>query len=250
MFWKSKETPVRPCVAAVIPAAGSSTRMGTNKLLLPLGDLPVLAHTLLAFEQCALIDEIIVVCRETDIVPYGNLAQNFGCTKVKHILRGGDTRTQSVLAGLSACSDDIQFVAIHDGARPLIGQEIIVQTISAALESGAAAPVVAMKDSIKRIAQGKILSDVPRDSIAAVQTPQVFRRTLILSALKEALASGVTLTDDCAAVERIGVSVTATQGSYRNLKITTPEDIPMALALLEQEEGTPCVSDTDMMCTN
>ena len=124
-----------------------------------------------------------------------------------------------------------------------------MQTVSAALESNAAAPVVAMKDSIKRIAQGKILSDVPRDSIAAVQTPQVFRRTLISTALKEAIASGASLTDDCAAVERMGVTVTATQGSYRNLKITTPEDIPMALALLEQEEST-CASGTDMMSTN
>ena len=249
MFWKSKEVPVRPCVVAIILAAGSSTRMGTNKLLLPLGDLPVLAHTLLAFEQCPLIDEIIVVCREADIIPYGNLAQQFGCEKVRQVLRGGDTRPQSVLAGLSACSDAVEFVAIHDGARPLVSQDIIMQTVSAALESNAAAPVVAMKDSIKRIAQGKILSDVPRDSIAAVQTPQVFRRTLIATALKEAIASGASLTDDCAAVERMGVTVTATQGSYRNLKITTPEDIPMALALLEQEEST-CASGTDMMSTN
>ena len=102
MFFRQKKEEVRPRIAAVIPAAGSSTRMGTNKLLLPLDGIPVLARTLLAFEQCPLVDDIIIVCREQDIAPYGKLAQEFGCMKVRHIVRGGQTRPESVLAGLNA----------------------------------------------------------------------------------------------------------------------------------------------------
>ena len=223
-------------IAAILPAAGSSTRMGTNKLLLPLHGIPVLAHTLLAFEQCPLIESIIIVCREQDMMSYRQLAAEYACAKVQYIVRGGQTRTESVLAGIESCSDSIDLVAIHDGARPLVSQAVIQAAITEAMTSGAAAPVVSLKDSIKRVAHGKIVADIARDQIAAVQTPQVFRRTLIRSALKEALASGVFLTDDCAAVERIGVSVSATPGSYRNIKITTPEDIPVAEALFEQEE--------------
>lgn len=236
MFLHHKKDVSHPKTAAVIPAAGSSTRMGTNKLLLPLHGIPVLAHTLMAFEQCTCIDEIIVVCREQDILPYGKLAQEYQCSKVQHIIRGGQTRAESVLAGLNTCTPDTDFVAIHDGARPFISQELITQTLSAAFTADAAAPVVALKDSIKRIADDKILADVPRDSIAAVQTPQCFRRSLISGALKEAIADGAVLTDDCAAAERVGVLVTAVPGSYRNIKITTPEDILIAEAFMEQEE--------------
>lgn len=224
-------------VTAIIAAAGSSTRMGTNKLMLPLDDIPVIVHTLMAFEHCTFIDEVIVVCRECEIGPYHQLFQTFGCSKVRQIIRGGSNRTQSVLAGLRACTGDTRLVAIHDGARPFISQTIIEQTLSAAAVSGAAAPVVPLKDSIKRVQDGKIIANVDRDSIVAVQTPQVFRRALILDALIQAEAAGVALTDDCSAVERLGIQITATAGSYRNLKITTPEDIPTAYALLTQEEG-------------
>ena len=112
-------------IAAVLPAAGSSTRMGMNKLLLPLHDVPVLAHTLLAFEQCPLIESIVIVCREQDIMPYRQLATAYSCTKVQYIVRGGKTRTESVLAGISACADSIDLVAIHDGARPLVPVDVI-----------------------------------------------------------------------------------------------------------------------------
>ncbi len=237
MFSKKKQTePPTPTVAVVIPAAGSSTRMGQNKLMLPLQDIPVLAHTVSAFEQCPLVRDIIVVCREQDILPYSRLFADFGFSKVRHVLRGGETRAHSVLAGLHACASDIEFVAIHDGARPLISQALIAQTLTAAFADGAAAPVVPVKDSIKRVENGRIVCDVPRDSIAAVQTPQVFRRDQIADALHEAIADGAVLTDDCAAVERIGVCVTAVSGEYRNLKITTPEDIVIAESIVMEEE--------------
>lgn len=232
---RKKEQPL-PTVAVVIPAAGSSTRMGQNKLMLPLDEIPVLTHTISAFEQHPLVRDIIVVCREQDIIPYSKLVTDFGFHKVRHVLRGGETRSHSVLAGLHACAKDIEFVAIHDGARPLISQELITQTLTAAFADGAAVPVVPVKDSVKRVQDGKIVADVPRDSIAAVQTPQVFRRNQIADALHEAIADGAVLTDDCAAVERIGVSVTAVSGEYRNLKITTPEDIVIAELFSAQED--------------
>lgn len=232
-----KKNPAHPRAAAVIPAAGASTRMGgANKLLLPVDGIPVLARTLLAFQACTEIDEIVLVCREQDIMPYRELAQTYACTKVTQIVRGGATRTQSVLAGVRACSEQTALVAIHDGARPLVTQQILTETLEAAARTGAAAPVVPMKDSVKRVRDGRIEADVPRDTIAAVQTPQIFRRGYILGALTRAEADGASLTDDCAAVERLGIPVCATRGSYRNLKITTPEDIAAAEALLRQEE--------------
>lgn len=225
-----------PAVCAIIVAAGSSRRMGgENKLLLSLGGQPVLAHTLCAFQKCPAVRDIVLVCREEDILPYSELAQAFGVDKLRTVTRGGDTRTASVLAGVSASPEDSVLVAVHDGARPLVSEAVITEAVAAAAEHGAAAPVVPVKDSIKRIENGVIAADVPRDTLAAVQTPQVFRRELLLRALHQAAQSGRTYTDDCAAVEAIGQTVRATHGSYENIKITTPEDIAVAEAFLDGE---------------
>ena len=232
-FGRKKEKPI---VSAVIPAAGSSTRMGGgNKLMLEIDDIPVLARTIMAFESCVEIDEIILVCREKDMVAYQDLVANFDFAKVSRIVRGGRTRTESVLAGVRA-ADQASYVAIHDGARPMVSDDIITETVRAAIRDRAAAPVVPIKDSVKKLEGGKIVADVPRSGIVAVQTPQCFERELILSALEKAAAENLPLTDDCSAVELLGVSCTATEGSYQNLKITTPEDIAIAEALLEMEE--------------
>ena len=237
MFGKRKKKAVPAAVCAVIVAAGSSRRMGgENKLLLPLGDVPVLAHTLAAFEKCADVRDIVLVCREQDIVPYTELARTFGISKLRTVTRGGDSRTASVLAGISAAPEDTALVAVHDGARPLVSDEVITQAVDEAAKTGAAAPVVPVKDSIKRIENGKIAADVPRDTLAAVQTPQVFRRELLLDALQSAAASGRSFTDDCAAVEALGQTVSATEGSYENIKVTTPEDIAVAEAFLYRRE--------------
>ena len=141
-----------------------------------------------------------------------------------------------MLAGVQAAPGDTVLVAVHDGARPLVSEAVITEAAYAAAEHGAAAPVVPVKDSIKRIADGKIAADVPRDTLAAVQTPQVFDRTLLLRALETAAQQGRSFTDDCAAVEALGQAVQATHGSYENLKITTPEDILVAQALLQKED--------------
>ena len=238
MLGKRKKKPALPAVCAVIVAAGSSRRMGgENKLLLPLAGAPVLAHTLSAFEKCAAIRDIVLVCREQDILPYTELAKSFGISKLRTVTRGGDSRTASVLAGITAAPEDAALVAVHDGARPLVSEAVITEAVYAAAECGAAAPVVPVKDSIKRIEDGRIAADVPRDTLAAVQTPQVFSRAVLTRALQAAARENLTFTDDCAAVEAMGQAVRATHGSYENLKITTPEDILVAEALLQKEEG-------------
>ena len=237
MLGKRKKKPALPAVCAVIVAAGSSRRMGgENKLLLPLDDAPVLAHTLSAFEKCAAIRDIVLVCREQDILPYSDLARAFGISKLRTVTRGGDSRTASVLAGITAAPEDTGLVAVHDGARPLVSEAVITEAVYAAAEYGAAAPVVPVKDSIKRIQNGSIAADVPRDTLAAVQTPQVFDRALLTRALETAARENRTFTDDCAAVEAMGQAVRATHGSYENIKITTPEDILVAEAFLHREE--------------
>lgn len=237
MLGKRKKKPALPAVCAVIVAAGSSRRMGgENKLLLPLDDAPVLAHTLSAFEKCAAIRDIVLVCREQDILPYSDLARAFGISKLRTVTRGGDSRTASVLAGITAAPEDTGLVAVHDGARPLVSEAVITEAVYAAAEYGAAAPVVPVKDSIKRIQDGSIAADVPRDTLAAVQTPQVFDRALLTRALETAACENRTFTDDCAAVEAMGQAVRATHGSYENIKITTPEDILVAEAFLHREE--------------
>ena len=199
MLGKRKKKPALPAVCAVIVAAGSSRRMGgENKLLLPLDDAPVLAHTLSAFEKCAAIRDIVLVCREQDILPYSDLARAFGISKLRTVTRGGDSRTASVLAGITAAPEDTGLVAVHDGARPLVSEAVITEAVYAAAEYGAAAPVVPVKDSIKRIADGCIAADVPRDTLAAVQTPQVFERALLLRALEAAQADGAQASEEAA----------------------------------------------------
>ena len=232
MLGKRRKKTDLPAVCAVIVAAGSSRRMGgENKLLLEIDGVPVLARTLSAFQKCAAIRDIVLVCREQDIMPYTELAKAFSIDKLCTVTRGGETRTESVLAGITAAPENAVLVAVHDGARPLV-----TEAVTTAAEYGAAAPVVPVKDSIKRIKDGNIAADVARDTLAAVQTPQVFRKDLLRRALTSAAERGYSFTDDCAAVESLGTIVKATHGSYQNIKITTPEDILVAEALLTRED--------------
>lgn len=229
-------TPSIRC-AAVVPAAGSSTRMaGRDKILLPLGDQPVLIHTLRALELCPHITEIVVVTRRDLIVPIGQLCRDCGFQKVTKIIPGGETRTRSVLNGVSEVSKDAELIAIHDGARPLVTQSLLDAVITRAAQCGAAAPAVPVKDTVKRARDGVVTATLDRSELFAIQTPQVFQADLIRTALTRAVDEGAELTDDCGAVERLGIGVALTQGDYRNLKVTTPEDMAMAEALLEWED--------------
>ena len=237
MLGKRRKKTDLPAVCAVIVAAGSSRRMGgENKLLLEIDGVPVLARTLSAFQKCAAIRDIVLVCREQDIMPYTELAKAFSIDKLCTVTRGGETRTESVLAGITAAPENAVLVAVHDGARPLVSEAVITEAVTTAAEYGAAAPVVPVKDSIKRIEDGNIAADVARSTLAAVQTQQVFRKDLLRRALTSAAERGYSFTDDCAAVESLGTIVKATHGSYQNIKITTPEDILVAEALLTRED--------------
>ena len=222
--------------SAVVPAAGSSTRMGKDKLLLPLGEQPVLLHTLRALDACPYITEIVVVTREELIVPIGQLCRDAALDKVRKVIVGGATRSHSVLAGLGELSPDAELAAIHDGARPLVSQAVLEAVIRRASECGAAAPAVPVKDTVKRARDGLVTATLDRAELRAVQTPQVFQVDLIKTALQKALEDGAELTDDCTAVERLGIGVALTEGDYCNLKLTTPEDLAVAEALLAWRE--------------
>lgn len=226
-----------PRCTAVVAAAGSSRRMeGQDKLLLPLREQPVLVHTLRALDECPYITEIIVVTRSDLIVPVGQLCKDCAFSKVSKVIVGGPTRPESVLAGVREASQDAPLIAVHDGARPLVSQEVLEAVILRAEQCGAAAPAVPVKDTIKRAADGIVTATPDRSDLFSVQTPQVFEASLLRAALEKALEDGAELTDDCAAVERLGIGVALTQGDYANIKITTPEDLAVGEALLAMQE--------------
>ncbi|MGE4352654.1 MAG: 2-C-methyl-D-erythritol 4-phosphate cytidylyltransferase [Oscillospiraceae bacterium] len=218
----------RPFCSAVIAAAGASERMGDDKLMLELCGVPVLARSILAFDRCQFIDEIVVVTQSEKIVDVAHLCERFSIAKVTKIVVGGSTRTASALAGLSEINPDARLAAVHDGARPLVSEEIIKNTIHMAALNKAAAPGVPLKDTIKRVEKNLVKETPDRSAYVAVQTPQIFMPELIKGALTDAVQKGLEFTDDCAAIEAMGVPVYITEGSYENIKITTPIDIAAA----------------------
>jgi len=227
----------RPICSAVVAAAGSSSRMGgENKLLLPLDGIPVLARTLLALDSATLVDEIVVAARESDFLTIAELCKTYGVRKNVKIVRGGDSRLESVLAASLECREDTAFIAVHDGARPLADGAFIDHVVSAAHRTNAAAPAVPVKDTIKVARDGIVESTPDRAVLFAVQTPQVFDAQLLRAALQAAKENGAAVTDDCSAVEMLGKNVYLTDGSYENIKITTPEDIILATAILRKRE--------------
>lgn len=233
LFSKWKKTPALPLCSAVIVAAGSARRMeGIDKILTPLGEFPVLVHTLGAFQDCPVVGEVIVVTREDLLLEVSRLCKEFALDKVRKVLVGGAERIHSVQAGLREVSADAELIAIHDGARPLVTPEVIEEAVSAAGRSGAAAPAIPVIDTIKRWENGLGVETVERSTLRAVQTPQVFEAGLIRAATQKALEDGELLTDDCGAVERLGKKVTLTQGSRENIKITTPLDLVLGEAIL------------------
>ena len=163
------------------------------------------------------------------------LCQDYAISKVTKVVRGGASRTQSVRLGTLEVSGDAQVIAIHDGARPFVSAEVIERVVAQAMETGAAAPALPVKDTIKVAHDGVVESTPDRACLFAVQTPQVFESSLIKAALQKALDDGLELTDDCAAVERLGMKVALTRGDERNIKLTTPEDLAVAQAILELE---------------
>ena len=221
--------------SAVIVAAGSSNRMkGEDKLMIMLNGKTVLERSIELFQNSEVIDEIVIVTRQ-DLMGYvDSLCRARGFTKVKAITEGGETRVHSVMKGLDHVSAKAGLVAIHDGARPLVTQEVISDTISAALSYYAAAPAIPVKDTIK-VAEHHVVTDTPdRSKLFAVQTPQIFDYDLLCGALQKALQEQTPITDDCSAVEALGMRVYLTAGSEENIKITTPIDVILAEAILRR----------------
>ena len=218
-------------ISAVLVAAGSSTRMGFDKLSFDLGGETVLHRSIRAFDQCPQIGEIVLVAGKNRAFVE---QQAVGCTKPVQIVAGGATRAESAKNGVLAAHGEL--VAVHDAARPFVSPAVIAAVLEAAARCGAAAPAVPVKDTIKQAMPGDgktvpeaclVHSTPDRSTLYAVQTPQCFDRTQYLAALQELAAEKARLvTDDCSLFELTGRSVQLTQGDYANLKITTREDLP------------------------
>lgn len=229
-----KVLPLKTC-GAVLVAAGSASRMGgIDKVMAPLGGTPMIVRTARAFQDCEAIKEIVIVTRQDLILPITGLCQ--GMDKVKAVVVGGGSRQESVWLGLNALSKEVELAAVHDGARPLVSGALIDRVVRAAHSYGAAAPAIPVKDTIKVEQGGMIASTPDRSTLRAVQTPQVFDFDLLRGALQKAEKDGAAVTDDCSAVERLGMNIRLVEGEERNLKVTTPLDLKIAEMLLEEEQ--------------
>ena len=227
-----KVLPLKYC-GAVIVAAGTASRMGgIDKVMAELDGEPMILRTVRTFQNSDAIKEIVVVTREDLILPIMRLCASFD--KVKAVVCGGDSRQASVQQGLNALSSKVKLVAVQDGARPLITNEVIDRTVRAAHSYGAAAPAIPVKDTIKVVVGGVAKETPDRAKLQAVQTPQVFDMDLLRGALKKAKEDGAAVTDDCSAVERLGMSIKIVEGDERNIKVTTPMDLKIAKLLLEE----------------
>ncbi|MDD3165081.1 MAG: 2-C-methyl-D-erythritol 4-phosphate cytidylyltransferase [Oscillospiraceae bacterium] len=235
LFGKKKQS--HPYCAAIIVAAGNATRMcGTDKIMAPLGLETVIVHAVRPFQRCELVDEIVVVTREDLLVPVSEALHAAAFDKVHMVMVGGQERIDSVMAGLDTVSRQTRIAAIHDGARPLVTEQIVRRTIEKATLGGAAAPAVPVKDTIKVAVDGVVTKTPDRATLFAVQTPQVFDRDLLRGALQKVKQEGTGVTDDCMACERLGKQVYLTEGSEENIKITTPSDLMLANAILSGRE--------------
>ena len=192
--------------AAVILAAGSSSRMGNDKILARLQEIPVLARTLRPFQDCERIQEIIVVTSAEKLEAVTELCREYNFGKVRKVVLGGKTRAESALTGVSELQDNVDLIAIHDGARPLVTVELIRRTVEAAAQKYAAVPAIRSTDTLKTAGEdGAILGSVDRECTWRIQTPQVFKADLIKGALTKAMKQGIPLTDDSSAMDVLGV---------------------------------------------
>ena len=218
---------------AVIVAAGSASRMGgIDKVMAELGGEPMIVRTVRAFQNCDAIREIVVVTRPDLMQRIMGLCRDF--SKVTAIVAGGKDRPESVELGLNALSAKVKLAAIQDGARPLITDAVIDRTVRAANSYGAAAPAIPVKDTVKIVQGGVVMSTPDRNTLQAVQTPQVFDFDMLRGALRKARLEKTAITDDCSAVENMGFSVKIVEGDERNIKVTTPMDLKIAQMLLEE----------------
>ena len=225
----------KPFLSAVIVAAGSSVRMdGEDKIFMPVSGIPVIARSMLAFENCDDVLEIVVVTKETSVDAIKAAAEEFGITKLKTVVPGGNTRAQSVRNGVLAVSEETDFVAIHDGARPLVLPEDITRCAHDAYRCGGAVLAVPATDTIKYGKKNGFVEYTPaREKLFAAQTPQIFDLGVYKAAMERAFKELSDWTDDSRIFENDARKVFLTPGKRYNIKITSPEDILIAEALLK-----------------
>ncbi len=226
-------------VAAIIVAAGSGKRIGSDipKQFLEIGGKPILRHTLEKFQSCSDIDEVIVILPDSLADEYASIIRHdWGITKLVQTIKGGAERHHSVAAGLNAIDESVDIILIHDGVRPFVSSRILRDSVKAAYEHGAAVVGLKPKDTVKKVAKGFVSATLPRDSLLLAQTPQTFRRDVILKANTLAFQQKRFSTDDAALVEQMGHPVAVVEGDWRNIKITSPDDLVLAAAFLEEEK--------------
>ncbi|WP_026688650.1 2-C-methyl-D-erythritol 4-phosphate cytidylyltransferase [Alteribacter aurantiacus] len=223
----------------IIPAAGQGKRMaaGRNKQFLLLDDKPLIIHTLSVFEQDPHCKGIILVVNKQEIDEMSALAKKYGIKKVEQVVCGGEERQHSVFAGLKATrSNDEDIVLIHDGARPFIKHNHIQELVQSAFDYGAAVIAVPVKDTMKQVVHQQVTNTVDRSSLWAIQTPQAFRLSVIVRAHEAAEYKGFLGTDDASLVEWMDEPVRIVEGDYQNIKLTTPEDMWFAKAIMEMRK--------------
>jgi 2-C-methyl-D-erythritol 4-phosphate cytidylyltransferase/2-C-methyl-D-erythritol 2,4-cyclodiphosphate synthase len=222
----------RPRTGAIVVAAGRSERMaGLDKVLTPVAGRPVLLHSLLALQRCDAVDDVVVVTRAELEERVDALARSAGCTKVRFVVRGGETRCESSRHGLGALAKDVEVVLVHDAARPLASPSLIARVAAAAAAAGAAIPALPPVGTIKREENGACAGTVDRATLREAQTPQGFRRGILAKAFAAAARDGFAGTDEASLVERTGAPVAIVAGERRNVKITVPEDLAVVEAL-------------------
>lgn len=225
-------------IAVIIAAAGSGTRMGSgiSKQYRDISGLPVLVRAVCAFSEHPFVDEIFIVTKEDDQeYVFREIVQKYELQKVSDVLAGGLQRQDSVRNGLNALKEDVDFVLIHDGARPFVSRDLITRTVKALLKYGAVAPAVAVKDTIKCSENGLFTDTLNRDSLYAVQTPQGFHVSILKNAFQKAFFDNFYGTDDAGLVERTGENVYLVEGNYNNIKITTEEDLILGQVILGKD---------------
>ncbi|MBQ9938316.1 MAG: 2-C-methyl-D-erythritol 4-phosphate cytidylyltransferase [Oscillospiraceae bacterium] len=225
-------------VSAIIAAAGSSRRMGDDKLLIPIEGVPTVVMSVAAFENCPDINEMVIVTRAEKISVFEKLFSEAGFSKPIKLVEGADTRQGSVINGLAAVSENSDYIAIHDGARPLVTPAQISACIASAVKYGAAALGSKVKDTIKQVDSDNIIEKtIDRSLLWAVHTPQIFEAKLYRKAMQNAADNGKDYTDDCQLVEAVGQRVYMEFDGYENLKLTTPEDVLIAEAIVKRRKA-------------
>lgn len=230
---------MKPICTAVIVAAGKGKRMGTeiSKQFLPLGGKEILAHTVQKFEKAKNIRDIILVTGADSLQDVQEMAQEYGWEKIVSIVAGGKERQDSVWNGLQQVAADTEIILIHDGVRPFVTEDILNISIETALEMGGCVAGVPAKDTIKVCDGENIAIATPdRSTLWQIQTPQTFRKERIVKAYEQAEEDGFVGTDDASFAEHCGYPVKVIMGSYRNIKITTKEDLIIGEAFLKEEQ--------------